>query len=629
MKRSIFLIIVAMISYFTSVCFAENYYIRDGATGRPTGTDWTNAWPELPDTLTRGNTYYIADGLYPGSYSFDDPISGTTSIYIIKATLSDHGTEIGWDNSYGDGQAVFSRPGGSGLGYVLRFATGYYEFDGKVGGYPAWTSGHGFKITTDNPKATLLKIGCRDSREEAPDNIRVLHTEFAHVGREKNPNSHGEAQGVKFDGSNGCNSDSAGGNYFGYNYFHDNPVGVFFAYNNLGLILEYNYFKENAASLPGSSNQGAGITTYGLKNSEIRYNIFEDIEGSLIITLYSWHGRIIESDLTNPVSNGKIYGNVFFWSDNHQGDGHFWVQNAIIGSDGCSPSYGNPCDGSIVTYSDIYIIGNTFSNIDVSSHLRINGEYGTSNVFAKNNIFYRTEGISVGNGAFTGFSHDYNWFFGNVAYQNSVSKVDGFFSSDEWTAGESDFWTEVNSDADEDPSGDIGGSAAMITASATNGYIYDTGSVIGGNYYMLSGYYREIADSEFRYWLYDATNSVYIGELSGYAPGNSNTWRGFSKIFQAPVGSASIQIRLGATGKSEIVYVDHVQLKETIDINLAASESNAQIGIASPFMDYIGEDFRLVKATNNGDDTLGSPFDRDIVGKERIIGSWDRGAFEY
>jgi len=115
--------------------WAANHYIRDGASGD--GATWSSAWDSLPSTLTRGDTYYIADGSYPG-YSFDDSESGSTFITIKKATASDHGTETGWKSSYGDGAAVFT----SGLSW----STGYYVIDGQTGGGPgSWKSGYGFE----------------------------------------------------------------------------------------------------------------------------------------------------------------------------------------------------------------------------------------------------------------------------------------------------------------------------------------------------------------------------------------------------------------------------------------------------------------------------------------------------
>src|SRR5690606_21620262 len=84
-----------------------DYCVRAGATGADDGSNWNNAYPDLPTTLERGSTYYIADGSYDG-YTFNDVVSGTTLITIKKATVSDHGgIETGWSDAYGDGQAIF------------------------------------------------------------------------------------------------------------------------------------------------------------------------------------------------------------------------------------------------------------------------------------------------------------------------------------------------------------------------------------------------------------------------------------------------------------------------------------------------------------------------------------------
>ena len=69
------------LSLFTAAqtAIAANYYVRAGATGANNGADWANAYTSLPGTLTRGSTYYVADGSYSG-YTFDDDASGTSTI---------------------------------------------------------------------------------------------------------------------------------------------------------------------------------------------------------------------------------------------------------------------------------------------------------------------------------------------------------------------------------------------------------------------------------------------------------------------------------------------------------------------------------------------------------------------
>jgi hypothetical protein len=63
---------------------AANHYVRAGASGSANGNDWTNAYTTLPSTLTRGDTYYIADGTYAGR-TFNTATNGTTLITMARA----------------------------------------------------------------------------------------------------------------------------------------------------------------------------------------------------------------------------------------------------------------------------------------------------------------------------------------------------------------------------------------------------------------------------------------------------------------------------------------------------------------------------------------------------------------
>ncbi len=113
------------------MCNGNCVHVRAGANGD--GSDWANARGQLPATLERGSTYLVAGGSYP-AYTFDDPASGQQLITIKKATALDHGTDTGWQASYGTEKAVFgplsvTRPyfvidGGPGRGLIARTSTG-------------------------------------------------------------------------------------------------------------------------------------------------------------------------------------------------------------------------------------------------------------------------------------------------------------------------------------------------------------------------------------------------------------------------------------------------------------------------------------------------------------------------
>ena len=93
------------------------YCISPDGSSANSGLDWNNAWRQLPSSLTRGYTYYFADGTY-NSYTFDDAPSATY-ITVKKATGADHGTDTGWQSSYGDGVASFSNCAFSNTSYII------------------------------------------------------------------------------------------------------------------------------------------------------------------------------------------------------------------------------------------------------------------------------------------------------------------------------------------------------------------------------------------------------------------------------------------------------------------------------------------------------------------------------
>lgn len=124
------LTIFAVISLTFVAPAAADYYVRAGAGGNGSGSDWSNAFSALPSSLVRGQTYWVADGSY-GSYTFDDSQSGSTYITVRKATVADHGTDSGWSSSYGEGIASFGK---------IDFVSGYYIIDGNK------SPGYGFTV---------------------------------------------------------------------------------------------------------------------------------------------------------------------------------------------------------------------------------------------------------------------------------------------------------------------------------------------------------------------------------------------------------------------------------------------------------------------------------------------------
>ncbi len=115
-----------------------NKYITPNGAGLKDGSDWANAYAGLPasGTLQRGATYYFSAGTYVIPYTFyslkhkfNDPNDGTKVITIKKATAAEHGTDVGWQTSYG-GMSIWTASAGEGTHAMLWFITDYYVFDG-------------------------------------------------------------------------------------------------------------------------------------------------------------------------------------------------------------------------------------------------------------------------------------------------------------------------------------------------------------------------------------------------------------------------------------------------------------------------------------------------------------------
>lgn len=132
----------------TSV-FGADKFVRPSATGA-TGNDWTAAYTNLTQAeaaLSRGDTLWVADGTYAGDITWNVAESSTTAITIKKATVASHGSETGWDDSYGDGQATCDS--------YWAFTTGYWIIDGGT----EWPTTKGFKLVGDSTTPVPVRYG--------------------------------------------------------------------------------------------------------------------------------------------------------------------------------------------------------------------------------------------------------------------------------------------------------------------------------------------------------------------------------------------------------------------------------------------------------------------------------------
>ena len=281
MKKYIFFIILFSLFIIPNVGFSANHYIRDGATG--SGTSWSDAADDLTSlTLVRGDTYYVADGSY-GDWYLTTADSGSTYIYIKKATASAHGTETGWSSSYGDGQATVNS---------VHFRSSYWIFDG-VTGRGSNPADYGFRFVRTSASAATYFIGIPwvgDHRYNT-DYITVSHCSFVMPG----PTYDYPLIPIY---SNAYINDSS---YItiSYCYFYNGPSNMAFR-NWKYSTIEYCYFAGNWSS---ASNHGQQISPgNGSDDITLRNNIFAN-STVFIVGLHRTEGAACNY-------RWKIYNNV-------------------------------------------------------------------------------------------------------------------------------------------------------------------------------------------------------------------------------------------------------------------------------------------------------------------------------
>lgn len=376
-KRHSWLAIIVFVA-LSAPGFGANHYIRAGATGSQTGSDWANACSGFTglcaaSSLVRGDTYYVADGSY-GSYTFNRPVSGTSLITIKKATVSDHGTSAGWNDSYGDGVASFNGQ--------INFTSSNWVFDGVSGGGPgSWTSGFGFRISQTST-VPLTRVG-------SANNITIRHVELVGNGNANGGGSIAQDGLAMFGGTNVTIS-----------YFSMNNLGrcpFFIVQSSSAFVAEYGYIG-TFISTAAQHSEIASIWDRA-SNMTFRHNLFRHSAGT--------GGLIFEG------TGMYVYGNVFYRAPGEKWSGG----NGLIGS------------WTVSTINDVRVYNNAFINVNIPT-------LGTLFRSASGNIAYNNLFYNSGSPSFALFGmHDYNAFYdsgGSAGESNSqVGTGDPFVSSED------------------------------------------------------------------------------------------------------------------------------------------------------------------------------------------------------
>lgn len=355
---------------------AGNCYVRAGASGSGSGTDWTNAYTGFgsgagqvnPSSMARGVTYYVAGGTYCASgCTFNTPDSGSSLITIQAATATSHGTATGWSGSY-VAQATFNAP--------VRFYTDYWMFTGayRTNTSSPWVdwrneSGYGFAVNNNNgsncPNTTggaAVQVGQFNNNVPA-NNVSLEYLDV--IGSGNFP----QACGGNFDWGIDVNGYTATTNtfYLGYSYIHDTAADNVLIDGVNGATLEYDYIDR--------SSEGSG--TNHMEELAIRNNTDN------FIFRYSFVGACGDTAcLASPNSSGDrsnwfIYGNVF-------------MVNASEDPVAYSSGDGSLSIFSLSSITTLYYVNNTISSLSSNGPCGIFpwSPVATSGVVIENNLYF-------------------------------------------------------------------------------------------------------------------------------------------------------------------------------------------------------------------------------------------------
>ena len=337
MKR-LFLFVLPLL--FLTCClggydaYAADVCVGASATGNGSGSDWNNQsqWSTL--SFARGNMYYLADGTY-GAKTLGTPVSGSTYIYIKKATASAHGTETGWVSTMGDGVATFT--GG------LTVSTSYWDISGVTGGGPGnWTLGHGFAFSSAVASAVTYIVITSGS-----EYINIRHSSFVQTG---NPTTAGTGGTAIYCNGNVSNS------IFEYNYFN-NLVGLpFLLRGGSGNSIQYNYTGDICGMWIYNGGHCEALVQHSMNDVHFRWNYIGECPST---------GGFVKNNSGTTSDGIRIYGNIF--------------------SNGMPISV----DGTATNWR---VFNNTFIGM-IGGPISMPGAFGASNLFYNNLIYNSSMGF--------------------------------------------------------------------------------------------------------------------------------------------------------------------------------------------------------------------------------------------
>jgi len=354
---------------------AACHVVTSSGSGAKTGADWNNTMANLPSTLVRGDTYFLADG---NGYKLQGVAaeSGATITYVKKAVptavtnsaATAHCTDAGWsDSSMGAGQAVFS-----GSPAVNLTNAAYFTLDGQT--RTSLNSGHGIKLDSSscsNMSCYAVVLGFNASAKA--HNIVIQYVEFNQSNQNGSTNFAQDYGVYAYNNDGGAPNNSALHDItLQYNYHHNSACDFLFTRGVTNFTTQYSYFYLNNG---GGGCHGQNWEDNNSTNIAARYNVFNESRGTAVV--------VVLCDIcsgNNIVTNGfYVYGNVFY--DIPGGAG--WTSNGAVA-----------CLGPSIACTNMAVYNNTFANLQNNgagagsntTGVSVNG--ASASPVCKNNVFY-------------------------------------------------------------------------------------------------------------------------------------------------------------------------------------------------------------------------------------------------
>lgn len=315
MKKAMIHTIIIFLLLFVFVvnnADASNFYVRPNSSNnyaKEDGADWNNAFNGMPvessnfwtSTIQAGDIIYVAGGKYTKSWEFGSGGSdNNTRITIKKATVDDHGTDVGWEDVF-DSQVLLDD-------VSIWIKVSNITIDGQVP--------DGIRIY--RPTKGTAGIGWPTI---GTDNVTLRYFQIEGPGYEIDFNIYG-TRGVDVTPSSGRSNNIT----IEYCDIFNQPSQIYFLSVNNSIVQNCELHHGSDTTAPPNDDHENVLYSDNSNEIIVRYNIIHD---------YAAEGIFIRSNQ----NNWEVYGNVFY-------DGFLGVETRTD-----------------YTHKNINIYNNTFVNI--------------------------------------------------------------------------------------------------------------------------------------------------------------------------------------------------------------------------------------------------------------------------